>query len=503
MLVIFLCFAIAVSKPYQFVHIPKTGGTALGQHFAQYYSEHIEPDTWLYRDGKFRSKPALVNYFLPMIDKWTQKCYFKRVNHGVTTRQANNAILVLRDPIERIVSGYNYWKQGSDMRPAENVNASIEYYIVNILRQNHSALRSPVSWSAHYKPMSDWIHEEDYAKTTVVLYNQDLNVVLRPLMKHLNITFKNKNITIRNKSKQNANVTLSSTAKSLVKRIYANDFELLHLVHTHPERFSAVIGAPIIPDVESTKIMKLIYITHIDDNHQRNKINELHDAFGSGLIVSWGNRERPECPFPNITCINVTLDKVRTYDWMSSGTGHEKALMWSMKNVHAFDRVWIMEEDVHYTDIDFLHQVVTFDYDRDLILHARTLNSSYIEWKALIEFLHKQWEPLHISDWSWAQLQFFGASKTMIKAMRQTYADNNNTLLFLETMWSTVARENGLKIGGWYSYFESFSKNFRTQPCYTTFPVPGLYHPAKLRNGSYINCSGPKRRQEDVINIRL
>lgn len=505
MLFFSLCFAIAFSKPYQFVHITKTGGTALDKHFAQYYSKYIETDTWLYRNGQFKSKIKLVRHFWREIEKWEHKCYPMPNSHDTTTRQAKNPIVVLRDPFERIVSNYNYWKYGSEMWSIKNENASFESYVITILRNNHTALQANHTWREHYKPMVNWIHEEDYAKTTIVNYNDDLNVVLKPLLKSLNIPFKDKNLTSINKTNKYDNITLTSTMKTLIRKIYAEDFVLLQTVKTHPERFSAVIGIPIIPEVETKKDVRLIYITHIDDEYQRNKISELYGAFGSKLIVSWDNKEQPECPFPNITCINVTLDKVRTYDWISSGTGHEKAVMWSMKNYHTFDRVWIMEEDVYYSDISFLHQIVTFDYDRDLILIKRPKNVTEIIGEKLNAVLTKQWKKLQISNWVWSLQQFFGASKNMLKAMHQTYTKNNNTLIFLETMWSTTANIHGLKIGGWYSYFESFSKNFRFRPCHTNFSIPGLYHPGKNRNGSFINCSLPEHNNKpfDSELIRL
>lgn len=504
-LLIFLCITIASAhitkpsdKPYQFVHITKTGGTALDRHFAQYYSKYIETDHWLYRHDQFENKFRGHYRFWVEVGNWEEKCYYYPREHRTTTRKTTNPIVVLRDPFDRLLSCYMYWKHGSELHPSQAYQKwSLEYYLVNILHNKHADLKTEKIWEAHYKPMVDWIFPEDYAKTTVVMYNDDLNVVLKPLLNTLNIPFQNKSLTKINKSNKHCNITWTSTTKALVRKIYAEDFELLQTVQTHPEQFAAVIGTPVVQPPTTKKDVVLIYITHIDDEHQRKVVDELYKAFGSKLLVSWDNQKQPDCPFPNITCINVTLDKVRTYDWKTSGTGHEKALMWSMKNYHTFDRVWIMEEDVHYTNLTFLHQIVTFDYHADLILNYNyTVRPSFIK---LSDVITKQWEHLQISNWSWAEHQFFGASQNMLKAMHQTYTDNNNTLLFLESMWATVANLHGLKIGGWFSYFEKFSKNFQYRPCHTKFPWPGLYHPAKHRNGSYINCSKPIR----ALQIRL
>lgn len=497
MWIYFLLVSSCCALPFQFVHIPKTGGTALDKYFASYYPEYIDTDTWYVHDNTLVSKHAPRYVHHHFIESADETCESRTRPHDRTAADVHRPILVLRDPFERIASSFNYWKYGSELYSLENTNVSLMYYLVNILRKNHSRLSTAFTWEHHYKPMVHWIPPEHFSKSVIVMYNRDLNTVIEPLLKVLKIKDDGHRLPKINVP-LNKSVVWNSGTRHLVRKLYADDFKLLETVAKHPEKFAAVIGEPITMAETPQPIIILIYITHINDQYQQNKIAELYRTFGDKLMVSWDNKEQPDCPFPNVTCINVTLDEVRTYDWVTSGTGHEKALMWSMKNYKAFDRVWIMEEDIYYTDIAFVHQVVTFNYDRDLILTSRPTKLS--QNKHVYHRLVEQWKSLQITNWSWAQQQFFGASKKMVQAMHQTYTRNNDTLIFLETMWSTVATIHGLKTGGWYSFFSNFSKNFRFRPCYTNFSMPGLYHPAKNRKGTFIHCND---RKHNTTKIRL
>lgn len=198
---------------YKFIHPTKTGGTALEKYFEAHYFNYIS--------GK---------------------------GHANTCKDFNNPIIVVRCPIERFISMYNYWKNGSVDSQYNRGPKFIEKYgnysiknFIDLLKENkENDLYKGFTWNVHFASMQHWIKENDYSKTIVITYDTDLNNKIKTLLNQLNIPDKNiilKRINITKKEP----VSLDETDMDFIKKRYAYDFRLWNNIHATPTMFMCVI----------------------------------------------------------------------------------------------------------------------------------------------------------------------------------------------------------------------------------------------------------------------
>jgi hypothetical protein len=180
-----------VKYEYQFVHPTKCGGTA----FKDYIQKHKLP--------------------------------IKCTNHEPKCSGHPNPIIILRDPIERFISMYNYWKNGSERygRGNEFQNYSIDDYI-GMIKNRNKLLTKVFTWDQHYAPMSEWINPEDYSKTIVIMYKPDLGDSITALLNFINKPVPNVPMEKVNVSKKTT-IILTGEQINWVKEYYACDYELL------------------------------------------------------------------------------------------------------------------------------------------------------------------------------------------------------------------------------------------------------------------------------------
>ncbi|MEM7529965.1 MAG: hypothetical protein AAF416_20290 [Pseudomonadota bacterium] len=91
----------AAGESLVFMHIIKTAGTALRQALATHYEpDEIAPQQFLEEMEAVGAEPVRDRYRLMMV----------HFGYGLATALAPNMVTVLRDPVERIVSIYNFWR---------------------------------------------------------------------------------------------------------------------------------------------------------------------------------------------------------------------------------------------------------------------------------------------------------------------------------------------------------------------------------------------------------
>ena len=213
----FCCNNINVNKNviYTFIHPTKTGGTACETFFYEHYSEFIK--------GRGHDNKCM-NY--------------------------NNPIIIIRDPVDRFISMYKYWKYGSrdiDIYKRDSVflknynNYTIKDFIHLIKNNQHEDLHQSFTWNQHFEPITNWINNVDYANIIVILYTKNLNEKINKLLSILNIKKKPVELPIINVSNNKENIQLDDNDILFVKSYFANDFKLYDDINNRPELFKRVI----------------------------------------------------------------------------------------------------------------------------------------------------------------------------------------------------------------------------------------------------------------------
>ncbi len=151
---------------YTFIHPTKTGGTALENYFSKNYCNYI-----------------------------TGKGHLNKCN------SCNNPIIIIRDPLERVISMYKYWKNGAITGPYQRSKEWVQKVkdidfenFINLIDRKDKLLLQTFTWHQHFASYSEWITQKDWKKTIIILYDLNLNDRLKNLLNYLKI--KNKNIPL-------------------------------------------------------------------------------------------------------------------------------------------------------------------------------------------------------------------------------------------------------------------------------------------------------------------
>jgi len=246
--------------------------------------------------------------------------------------------------------------------------------------------------------------------------------------------------------------------------------------------------------VAPTRTMLLYIVSHNDD-YQRERILELKQTFQDKFLVVWDNNEETTCPFQDIAaCLDnerVGISTKQRFNYICCGL--EKAVMWSIDNRSQFDYVWFMEDDVHYTAISELVNVLGMPSTADL-LHQRAIKTVDHEWSHA-ETVHQQAGQIFGSfGLRRTMLNFYRMSSPLLDALAKIYDQRQQQWIFFESLIPTAAEFYNMTVDNWTTMYYQHSNyqvvaNLRFRPCFTTFPTPGFYHPVKYRDGSFQNCT--------------
>jgi hypothetical protein len=196
---------------YNFIHCTKSGGTAFNECIIRNYSNYIKGN-----------------------------------NHSVLCENNNNPIIIFRNPIDRFISMYKYWRNGSNKwgfkqnRLELNKNITIKDYI-NFIKCNDKTLMTSYTNDLHYKPTSYWINNTEYKNLIIITYDNDLNIKLRRLLRHLNIPKLNVSVEKVNVSINDENIILDKEEIKFIKTYFSEDFKLMNFIVNKPEVFKMVI----------------------------------------------------------------------------------------------------------------------------------------------------------------------------------------------------------------------------------------------------------------------
>jgi hypothetical protein len=200
---------------YTFIHIPKCGGTCVENYFVNHYSDRIVGTT----------------------HKW------------IATKE-NHPIVIIRNPIDRFISLYNYWKNGSHGRNYRNAEFrnkygqySIKDFIRSIQQQKTQDLVVGYIWRLHYYPQIHWIPKETFSDAIVITYVDNLDHKIHQLLDFCQIPNKKiklpvSNVTIKNPEEK---VVLDDEDYEWLYTHFKDDFELWENAFLNPGLFKKVI----------------------------------------------------------------------------------------------------------------------------------------------------------------------------------------------------------------------------------------------------------------------
>ena len=201
---------------HTFIHPTKTGGTAVERFFREHFKQEIKED-----------------------------------GHNLICQNDNNPIIIIRDPIERFLSMYYYWKNGSidtefkrgEKFKKDNQHINIKKFISLIKNNDTKKLHHTFTWDQHFFSQVKWLNNIDLKNLIVIKYQKDLNYPIQNLLKYLEID--NKEISlpkINITNKNNENVILDDLDLQFIHKHYIKDFILIDKINLYPEMFKKVIS---------------------------------------------------------------------------------------------------------------------------------------------------------------------------------------------------------------------------------------------------------------------
>ena len=214
------------SPLYTFIHPTKVGGNAFKAFVNKYYSKYID---------------------------------VPKGGHKRLCADHPHPIIFLRDPFDRFISMYKYWKYGSveyRRRPEfiqQNRGTTLKEFI-KYVETKDKRLYHDITWEEHFIPQSHWITPENYSKTIVVIYHKDqMDQRIKQLIDYLEIdishtgpipTFPKVNVSKGDAEITKENMMLDGEDIEKIHQIYADDFRLFYRLKNQPELFAQVIGKP-------------------------------------------------------------------------------------------------------------------------------------------------------------------------------------------------------------------------------------------------------------------
>ncbi len=217
-LIIDLAIHSALSaQPYYFLHITKTGGTALVASLERGHCKNIAVP---------HIPHAITAELLALVSN-------------------KQPITILRHPIDRFISSFYYWKYGSEdltsyrrsstWQAANDIN-SPEDFIAILRNPDHPRYqqlttamntKDHYTWKAHFQPQYDWVKNHSHRVHYICYHAHKLQDNIHKKLNQLNLTC-HIPLTTVNKSRQKHHSAspLSAASIAWLEKTYQQDFIL-------------------------------------------------------------------------------------------------------------------------------------------------------------------------------------------------------------------------------------------------------------------------------------
>jgi hypothetical protein len=258
-----------------------------------------------------------------------------------------------------------------------------------------------------------------------------------------------------------------------------------------------------------------IYVGNdLDDERQRRKLMELQSYFGKDLIVSTENHSAVDwSTLPPMQVIspdsNIALTTKKKFSNVCCG--QERAIMWLIQNQNHYDYVWVIEDDVlwsNFTDLADFFQSYSHD-DTDL-LHTNDGMEHGSTYQLDGWYWYKSLLPPDVTEQAQFYLplrqglfQFFRMSSHFVAAVDDwRRLANNGEWTFFEPLFANIAFRNDtmsanlttnsvIKNPIGYNFHITFRPCFTFERVYNSSVRGGLFHPVK-KDPFAKNCMAPK-----------
>ena len=208
-------------KPLLFIHIPKTGGTYVenllkesGYHigindkFLESYNKCKLPKV----KGKKKSKCECKFWHIP--PKYNSKINF---NNFIT-------FTIVRNPIDRFVSEFNYNKYGDLERYSKKLNSKSNINkFAKFLKKNKNIYKG----NCHLLNQSEYLTDYYGNKVENIIHQENLDEELEKFINKYKLNVKLKKQKNNIKEKNYTQNDLNTESKNIIKNYYKEDFKLL------------------------------------------------------------------------------------------------------------------------------------------------------------------------------------------------------------------------------------------------------------------------------------
>jgi hypothetical protein len=278
-----------------------------------------------------------------------------------------------------------------------------------------------------------------------------------------------------------------------------NDEELVAVYNDGHHRLTT-IKQPRATMLSSARTM-ILFVTSKDNDLNRKRIAEMSRMFKNNFMVVWSNAETSTCPFQDMKDAGLCLDQYevsKSHRLSHMCCAQEMAFMWAIENRHSFDHVWLMEDDVYATDISELEQLINLDSPVDLLHHQATATGDFHpfqdEWLYANEVLRDAKGLFNTSEMKTSILNLFRMSIDLLAALEEVYIDLGKEWFFFEALLPSVVVSNRFNLthASWLQQLQQDTNSTYvmtvTPRCMTHFEKPGIFHPVKYQDGSYMPC---------------
>ena len=173
--------------------------------------------------------------------------YFVGKGHENKCSDFENPIIIIRDPFDRFLSIFYYWKYGATAGPYQREDdwrpdcESPGHFIAKLRAHEEIKLSHTFTEGFHFAEQHDWIRERDFNRTIVLKYSSNLDESMHTLFRLLRINDNKISLPYVNKTRGKQAYCFTEDDKQWIQSAYEKDIRLWDLINRCPKRFKKVI----------------------------------------------------------------------------------------------------------------------------------------------------------------------------------------------------------------------------------------------------------------------